>query len=70
MPFVISVWNCRATVSRQVDMGNGVWSYEPAANWQDIENAAIDEVEASGGAINMSAIYPCSAELAARAQFA
>ena len=67
--FVISVWNCRAIVSRRVDLGVGRWSYESAENWEELEDRAIDEVEDFGGAVNMSALYPCSFELAERAEW-
>lgn len=67
---VISVWNCRAAVSGRVDHADGSWSYEPAQNWQDLEPSAILEVDAQGGAVNLSGHYECPGWLAERATFA
>ncbi len=64
--YYISVWNCRAMVSRRVDHGDGTWSYVQADNWEDLEDDAIEAVEAFGGAINSSGLYACPAELAER----
>lgn len=67
--FIIRVWNCRAAVSRhEGDPAKEIITVE-AANWQDLEDDALEEVEEQGGAINMSGHYACSAQLAARAQF-
>lgn len=66
---VISVWNCRAVVSRRVDLPGNRWTYEAASNWEDLEDAAIDEVETQGGAINISGHYRCSSTLADKARF-
>jgi len=63
----IKVWNCRAAISRRVDLANGGWTYEAAENWEDLEAAAIEAIEAAGGAVNMSGLYPCPPELAERA---
>ena len=41
-------------------------TYEPVANWQDLEAEAIEAVEAQGGAVNMSANYPCTPGLVER----
>jgi len=64
--YVIRVWDCRAVVSRRVDAGPNAWTYEPVANWQDLEAEAIEAVEAQGGAVNMSANYPCTPGLVER----
>ena len=64
---VISVWNLRAAVCRRVDWSDGSWTYEPAANWEALEEEAIDAVEAQGGAINWSGLYECPWELAEKA---
>jgi len=69
MPMVISVWNCRATVSRRVDLDGGAWTYESASNWEELENEAIDAVENQGGAVNISSIYPCPIALGDKAKF-
>jgi len=64
--YTISVWNCRAAVSRIVNHGNGTWSYVEADNWEELEDDAIEAVEDFGGAINVSGQYPCPSELAER----
>lgn len=56
----ISVRDCRAYVMRGSTL---------AANWDDLEEAARDAVEAQGGNITMSAIYCCPDDLARRADF-
>ena len=63
---VISVANTRATVSRQHPRGNG-FDLEAAANWEDLEDEAVQAVLLSGGGINLSGLYPCPPELAERA---
>ncbi len=65
----ISVWNCRAAVVRWLAAGPHASTFEAAGNWEDLEDAAIAEVEEQGGAINWSGHYRCSAALAARARF-
>lgn len=65
----ISVRDCRAVVSRRVDLPRGRWTYEAADNWEDLESDAIDAVEAQGGAVNMSSIYRCPLALFERAEF-
>ena len=67
--FVISVRDCRATVSKRVDYADGTWAYEPARNWQDLEQDAIEAVETQGGAVNMSALYECPLWLVEKADF-
>ena len=63
---LISVANTRATVSRQHPRGNG-FDLEPAANWEDLEDEAVQAVLQAGGGINLSGLYPCPPELAERA---
>lgn len=66
---VIDVRNARAYVSRwQRNEKGGFW-LEEAMNWEDLEDAAIVEVEGFGGYITMSGIYPCSNELLEKAQW-
>lgn len=65
---VIDVRNLVAYVARWQRSGSG-FALQPAQNWQALEGDAIAEIEALGGGINMSAIYPCGAVLAARAEF-
>ena len=64
---VINVRNLRAVVSRRVDWSDGSWTYEPAANWEDLEGEAISAIEDQGGAINWSGLYECPKELAKKA---
>jgi len=67
--FIISVWNCRAVVSRRVDLPDGGCSYQPAVNWEALEDRAIAEVEGQGGAVNLSGHYACPISLLASAAF-
>ncbi|NPV08058.1 MAG: hypothetical protein HPY83_08860 [Anaerolineae bacterium] len=59
--YVINVWNCRAAVGRWE--GNVL---KEALNWEELEEEAIEAIEELGGAVNMSSLYPCPAELAER----
>ena len=61
----INVWDCRAAVSRYAPVKGGM-STEAAANWEALEDEAIEAIEAQGGAYNMSGHYVCPPELAAR----
>jgi len=63
---VIAVSGLRAAVSRRVDLAHG-WTYERAANWEALEDEAIDEVLDFGGLLAISGLYPCSPELAEKA---
>src|SRR6266487_5210529 len=65
---LISVWNCRAAISRY-EANQGGFSVVEAQNWQELEDTAISEVEEQGGAITMSGHYQVSSELAAQAHF-
>ena len=65
---IISVANLRATVSRQHPRGNG-YDLEAAANWEDLEDEAVQAVLLSGGGINLSGLYPCPPDLAERARW-
>lgn len=60
----ISVANGRAVVSHTTPQGQT----GPVANWQELEDDALAEVEAQGGHATMSSIYECSPRLAARAK--
>ena len=65
---IISVANTRATVSRQHPRGNG-FDLEPAANWEGLEDEAVQAVLQAGGGINLSGLYPCPPDLAERARW-
>lgn len=67
--YVVSVWNCRAAVCRRRDRADGSWTYEPATNWEDLEPEALEVVEAQGGAVNLSGLYPCPLDLAERGEW-
>lgn len=64
---VINVGDCRAQVSVWKREGSAFW-LEPAQNADELEDAATAEIEALGGHITLSGIYPCSVELASRAK--
>ena len=63
---VISVANCRCQVGRWLSQGR-VLSFQPASNWRALEADAQQAVEQAGGAITLSGIYECPAELAEQA---
>ena len=65
---VISVANTRATVSRQHPRGGG-FQVEAAANWEDLEDEAVQAVLQAGGGVNLSGLYPCPPDLAERARW-
>lgn len=69
MKVFVSVWNCAAAVSRYISLPDGSETFEPALNWEQLEEEAIAEVEAQGGAINLSGHYKASSKLAAKAVF-
>lgn len=58
----IAVADGRAAVAR-VDETQTVY----ARNWQDLEDEAVEAVEAQGGHVALSGIYECPPELAERA---
>ena len=64
----INVWNCRAVVARYESAEGGV-TWASAKNAEDLEDEAVEAVEAQGGAVNMSGHYACPLELAAKASF-
>lgn len=66
--YLISVANMRATVSRQEPTRTG-YVLEAATNWEDLEDEAGQAVLQVGGGINLSGLYPCPDELAARAKW-
>jgi len=68
----ISVYNCRAAVvrrGREVRNGSYYYYYEPASNWEELEEDAIEVVEAQGGALNWSGLYYCTSDLVQRARW-
>lgn len=68
---IIDVRNTRCYVARKRDTGSGTFTYDPAANWQQLEAlAAADAVSAAGGGVAMSGIYPCPESLASLALWA
>ena len=62
----INAANCYAYVSRWQRVGAG-FQLVPASNWEELQEQAEQEIERLGGHVTMSAIYPCSPELAAAA---
>jgi len=64
---VISVADGRATVGRWQPDPTGGASFQAARNWHELEARAAEAVEDAGGAQNLSGLYPCPADLAARA---
>jgi transcriptional regulator with XRE-family HTH domain len=66
---IVYVWDCRAAVARQVDGTGGGFSYQRAANWEELEDDAIQAIQQAGGAVNISGHYRCPAELAKRARW-
>ncbi len=65
---VIDVRDCVAYVSRWERVGAAFQLVE-ASNWNELDDAAADEVSAVGGYVTMSGIYPCTPQLAAQAQW-
>jgi len=65
----IHVYNCRAVVVRRVELYAGSFQYEPAANWEELEEDAIEAVEAQGGALNWSGLYYCPSRIIQRAEW-
>ena len=65
---IISVANMRSVVSRQHPRGDG-FDLEAAANWEDLEDEAVQAVLQAGGGINLSGLYPCPPDLAERARW-
>lgn len=65
---VIDARDARAYVSRWQRNGSQFW-LDAAQNWEDLEGAAIGEIEALGGYVTMSGIYPCSDALGKRARW-
>ena len=65
---IIGVWNCHAYVGRYGNTEDGLTIF-PATNWEALEDEATEFVEFQGGAINISGIYVCTAQLAEKARF-
>lgn len=66
---VIAVWDCRARVARWRVNPDKSFYVEDALNWETLESAAIEEVEAQGGWITSSGNNPCPDSLFALAEF-
>lgn len=64
---MISIWNCRAHVSRQKQIKPGQFTIEVAANWEELEDEAIEVIHEQGAAINISGQCWITPELAAKA---
>lgn len=65
---IISVWNCRAVVSRY-ERAKDWFRVQEADNWQELEADALAEVETQDGARTEFGHYGCSEHLAHRAIF-
>lgn len=67
---VISVWNLRCMVSSwEWSEDDGGYLLVRTSNAEALEDEARHAVEAQDGAINISGIYACPSELAAKARF-
>ena len=66
--YLINVWNVRAFVARREwSEGDKGYVVVPASNAEELEQDAIEAIEAQGGARNISGQYDCPSALAARA---
>jgi len=63
----IYVFDRRARVVRYQDVGRGAVTVRVASNWEELEDEAVEVVEAQGGALTMTGYYRCDANLAGRA---
>lgn len=54
----------RVVVVRRVTSQHKSWYYEKATNWRELEEFAIEAVEAQRGRIMNSGIYLCPSDLA------
>lgn len=64
----ISVANGRATVGWLELTPDGSLSFCPAANAVELADEAADAVYSAGGGLNISGLYPCPSDLAAKAK--
>lgn len=65
----IAVRHGRAFVSRHVDEGNGSFYWESALNESEIEQDAIEAVQAQGGDMSHDGHYACPPSLAMKAKW-
>ena len=65
-PF-INIWNCRATIARDVSLSPTSLTSEYCINADDFYDDILDEIDRQGGAINMSGRMICPPELATKA---
>ena len=63
----IYVFGRRAQVARYQDVGRGAVTVRVASNWEELEDEAVEVVEAQGGALTVTGYYRCDANLAGRA---
>ena len=63
----IYVFSRRAQVARYQDVGGGAVTVRAASNWEELEDEAVEVVEAQGGALTVTGYYRCDANLAGRA---
>lgn len=65
----VDVWNMRATVAQFYALPDGSIGRRYAINGEDLAEDAAQAVNDQGGALNVSGLYHCPPELAARAQW-
>lgn len=67
---IIDVRNTRCYIARKRELSTTDFTYEPCANWQQLEALASEAVEAAGGGVTLSGLYPCPRDLATLALWA
>jgi hypothetical protein len=65
-PF-IDIWNCRASIARDIPVGPHSTTVQHCLNSEDLEEAILKSIDDQGGAINQSGRLYCPPELAQRA---
>lgn len=65
----IVVRNGRAFISRYISEDDGSFSWESAANAEELETAALEAVATQGGNTDENGSYTCPPDLAAQAQW-
>ena len=70
VPFILVGSHRRVFVARFVEeRATRSYDWTVAANWEDLEVAAVDAVQEQGGNVTDRMLYPCPAEIANRARF-
>jgi hypothetical protein len=70
VPFILVGSHGRVFVARFVEeRATRSYDWTVAANWEDLEVAAVEAVHEQGGSVTERMLYPCPAELAHRASF-